>query len=154
MTRGAGELQYVILQYDYGDPSKETRIRYTCDCLQDDANYQECYARLERVLARNEKILARKQQFRRELEDEAREIVRAAEAKRDEEFRAWQASQRKKRVEMRAKGMNVKCSASWDIYSRFHCKVQVPMQWDVYKRLETERYPQGLDASYLYQDIE
>lgn len=153
-TCGAGELQHVTLQYNYGEPSTETTIRYTCDCLLDDANYQESYARLERVLARNEKIRARKQQFRRELEDEARETVQAAEAKRDEEFRMWQASQRKKRAEMRAKGMNVKCSASWDTYSRFHCKVQVPMQWDVSKRLETERYPQGLDASYLYEDIE
>ncbi len=40
-TCGAGELQHVTLQYDHGDPSKETKIRYTCDCLQDDANYQE-----------------------------------------------------------------------------------------------------------------
>jgi len=45
-------------------------------------------------------------------------------------------------------------TAECGIYDRFHCKVQVPMQWDVYKRLETERYPQGLDASYLYEDIE
>ncbi len=153
-TCEAGELQHVTLQYNYGEPSTETTIRHTCDCLEDEANYQESYARLERVLARNEKIRARKQQFRRELEDEAREIVRAAEAMRDEEFRAWQDLRRKKRAEMRAKGKNVKYSASWDIYSRFHCTVQVPMQWDVYKQLETERYPQGLDASYLYENIE
>jgi len=153
-TCGSGELQLVTLQYNYGEPSTETTIRYTCDCLQDEANYQESYARLERVLARNEKIRARKEQFRRELEDEAREIVRVAEAKRDKDFRAWQESRRKKRAEERAKGKNVKYSASWDIYSRFYCKVPVPMQWDVYKQLEIERYPQGLDASYLYEDIE
>lgn len=153
-TCGKGELQHVTFHYNYGDPPTETRIRYTCDCLQDEANYQESYARLERVLARNEKIRARKEQFRKKLEDEAREIVRAAEAKRDEDFRAWQVQRRKKRAEERAKGKNVRYSASWDIYSRFYCKVEVPMQWNVYKQLETERYPQGLDASYLYEDIE
>ena len=153
-TCGKGELQHVTLYYNYGQPTTETTVRSTCDCLQDEVNYQESYARLEPVLARNEKIRARKEQFRKELENEAREIVRAAEAKREEDFRAWQDARRKKRAEERAKGKNVKYSASWDIYYRFYCKVPVPMQLDVYQQLETERYPQGLDASYLYEDIE
>ena len=153
-TCGKGELQHITFHYNYGDLRTETGIRYTCDCLEDETHHQESYARLERVLARNEKIRTRKEQFRRELEDEAREIVRATEAKRDEEFRSWQVQRRKKRVEERTKGKNVKYSASWDVYYRFHCTVQVPMQLDVYKKLETERYPQGLDASYLYEDIE
>jgi len=153
-TCGKGELQHVTFWYNYGDPRLETRIRLTCDCLDDEANYQESYARLEPVVARNEKIRARREQLRMELEDQAREIVRAAEAKREEDFRAWQEARRKKRAEERAKGKNVKYSASWDIYVRFYSKAEVLMQWDVYKQLETERYPQGLDDPSLYEDIE
>jgi hypothetical protein len=153
-TCGKGELQHVTFYYNYGDPCTETRIRYICDCLEDGTNYQESYSRLELVLARNEKIRTRREQLRRELEDEARAIVCAAEAKRDEEFRRWQEGQRKKRAEMRAKGKNYKYSASWDIYIHFHCTVQVPMQFEVYQQLEKERYLQGLDAPSLYEDIE
>lgn len=153
-TCGKGELQNVTFYYNYGDPHSETTMRSTCDCLEDEANYQESYARLEPVLARNEKIRARKEQFRRELLNEASEIVRAAEAKREEDFRAWQEERRKKRAEMRATGKNYKYSASWDIYYRYHCTIEVPMQFEVCQRLEKERYPQGLDAPSLYEDIE
>ncbi len=153
-TCGKGELQQVTYSYSYGDPRYETTLRATCDCLQDEANYQESYARLEPVLARNEKVRARKEQLRRELEDQARESVRAAEAKIEEDFRAWQEERRKKRAEMQAKGKNYKYSASRSIYDRYYRKVDIPVYWEVYKQLETERYPQGLDDPSLYEDLE
>jgi len=153
-TCGKGELRQVTYSYNYGDPRTETTLRATCDCLQDEGNYQESYGRLVLVLARSEKIRARREQLCRELEDETRAIVSAAEAKREEEFRAWQEERRKKRAEIRAKGKNYKYSASWDIYIRYHCTIEVPMQFEVYQRLEKERYPQGLDAPSLYEDIE
>jgi len=131
-TCGKGELQHVTFWYNSGDPRSETRIRLTCDCLDDEANYQESYARLEPVVERNEKIRARKAQLRRELEDQAREIVRAAEAKRDEDFRVWQEERRRKRAEARANGKNYKYSASRSIYDRYVHNIEVPVYWDVY----------------------